>query len=71
MRGAPRQLLARELWAGSGSAPDWLRRQRCYSATTAVMSMVRSPVLVVRQLAAIPCSSCPCTWCCGSAARWT
>ena len=39
-RAAPRQLLARELWAGSGSAPDWLRRVRQYTSTSAVMSMV-------------------------------
>lgn len=40
MREAPRQLLARELWAGSGSAAGWWRRQQLFAASTAVMSMV-------------------------------
>ena len=39
-REAPRQLLARELWAGSGSAAGWWRRQHLFAASTAVMSMV-------------------------------
>ena len=41
MREAPRQLLARELWAGSGSAASWWRRQHLFVASTAVMSMVK------------------------------
>ena len=40
MREAPRQLIARELWAGSGSAACWWRRQQLFAASTAVMSMV-------------------------------
>jgi type IV secretory pathway protease TraF len=40
MREAPRQLVARELWAGSGSAAGWWRRQQLFAASTAVMSMV-------------------------------
>ena len=40
MREAPRQLIARELWAGSGSAAGWWRRQQLFAASTAVMSMV-------------------------------
>ncbi|KAK9805272.1 hypothetical protein WJX72_010214 [[Myrmecia] bisecta] len=40
MRETPRQLLAREMWAGSASAAGWWAFQRRYSKSTAVMSMV-------------------------------
>lgn len=40
-RAAPRHLLARELWAGAASAGDHLRRVRAFTASSAVMSMVR------------------------------
>ena len=40
-REAPRQLLQRELWAGSASAASWWRRQHLFATSTAVMSMVR------------------------------
>lgn len=40
----PRQLLARELWCGSGSASEWWSFQAGYTSSTAAMSMV--PLLV-------------------------
>ena len=36
----PRQLLARELWCGSGSASEWWSFQAGYISSTAAMSMV-------------------------------
>lgn len=42
-REAPRQLLQRELWAGSASTAGWWRRQHLFATSTAVMSMVRPP----------------------------
>ena len=36
----PHQLLARELWCGSGSAADWWSFQSGYTSSTAAMSMV-------------------------------
>lgn len=37
----PRQLLARELWCGSGSASEWWTFQAGYTSSTAAFSMVR------------------------------
>lgn len=39
----PRQLLARELWCGSGSASEWWSFQAGYTSSTAAMSMVPTP----------------------------
>ena len=36
----PRQLLARELWCGSGSASEWWSFQAGYTSSTAAFSMV-------------------------------
>ena len=35
-----RQLLWRELWLGASGAADWWRRQRCFAASAAAMSVV-------------------------------
>ena len=40
MQETPRQLLARELWCGSGSASEWWGFQAGYTSSTAAMSMV-------------------------------
>ena len=40
MQETPRQLLARELWCGSGSASEWWSFQAGYTSSTAAMSMV-------------------------------
>ena len=36
----PSQLLARELFCGAVSAADWLQRQKAFTSSAAVMSMV-------------------------------
>ncbi len=40
MREAPRQLLARELWASTGHAGGWWVRQQAYARSAAVGSML-------------------------------
>jgi hypothetical protein len=40
MREVPKQLLARELWAGAGGAAGWWRRQRRHAASGAAASVV-------------------------------
>lgn len=37
----PSQLLARELLCGAASAADWRQRQRAFTSSAAVMSMVQ------------------------------
>ena len=41
----PRQLLARELWCGIGSASEWWSFQAGYTSSTAAMSMVSTPTI--------------------------
>ena len=55
----PRQLLARELWCGSGSASEWWSFQAGYTSSTAAMSMVPNPTInpALQATCAVPTGS--------------
>lgn len=64
----PRQLLARELWCGSGSASEWWTFQAGYTSSTAAFSMVpfsnseNNNVNSAQQQCALSCFLKPCRW---------